>query len=314
MEPFILRGVTTTGKQLGRRGAYGTVFEVMYCGTNYAAKEIHSMCNEESEVMVKELKDEFLRECCLRSKCLHPNIVQFIGIYHPMADNVNPRVTDRLVPSIPSMVTELMDCSLRILIKENTVPLHSALSILHDVSLAVWYLHTRNPPIIHCNLSPNIILVNTNSGVAKIAGFVSATEGTKGHIMMPGIPVFMPPEASSTEYGLPLDVFSYGGVALYTVVWEWPTLGPKTRKSVPLSEVERRQQYLDKMIGEVKVLRPLVEECLNDDPTRRPTIEVVSKRIKEIKKDYMDRHPITKVTLVPSLVHCVVLTVVNWLI
>ena len=149
---------------------------------------------------------------------------------------------------------------------------------------------------MHCNLSPNTILVNTNSGVAKIAGFVSATEGTKGHVMMPGIPVFMPPEATSMEYGLPLDVFSYGGVALYTVVGEWPTptsLGPNTRKStsVTLSEVERRQHHLDKMIGEAEVLRPLVEACLNNDPAVRPTIEVVSKRIKEVKKDYMDRHP-----------------------
>ena len=127
MESFILKGVTTTGKELGR-GAYGTVFEVMYCGTNYAAKEIHSMCNGEPGVMVKELKDEFLRECCLRSKCLHPNIVQFIGMYHPMANNVNPQVTDQL---IPSMVMEFMDCSLRKLIKQNTVyvPLHSVLSI-----------------------------------------------------------------------------------------------------------------------------------------------------------------------------------------
>ena len=31
-----------------------------------------------------------------------------------------------------------------------------------------------------------------------------------------------------------------------------------------LSEVERRQQYLDKMSGEGEVLRPLVEECLDD--------------------------------------------------
>ena len=95
MVSFILKGVTATGKELGR-GAYGTVFKVMYCGTKYAAKEIHSMCNGESGIMVKELKDEFLRECCLRSKCLHPNIVQFIGMYHPMANNVNPQVTDQL--------------------------------------------------------------------------------------------------------------------------------------------------------------------------------------------------------------------------
>ena len=51
-------------------------------------------------------------------------------------------------------------------------------------------------------------------------------------------------------------------------------------------EVERRQQYLDKMIGEAKVLRPLVEECLDDDPAVRPTIATVCKRIQMSKDAY----------------------------
>ena len=55
-----------------------------------------------------------------------------------------------------------------------------------------------------------------------------------------------------------------------------------------LSEVQRRLQYLDKMIGDTEVLRPLVEECLNNDPARRPTIEVVAERIKEMKSNKDD--------------------------
>ena len=42
MESFVFKGVTATGKELGR-GAYGKVFEVIYCGTNYAAKQIQSI-------------------------------------------------------------------------------------------------------------------------------------------------------------------------------------------------------------------------------------------------------------------------------
>ena len=75
-----------------------------------------------------------------------------------------------------------------------------------------------------------------------------------------------------------MDVFSFAGIILHTFNQRWPRpiegvqFDPKTRKRVALSEVERRQQYLDKMIGE---LRPLVEECLDDDPAVRPTIETV---------------------------------------
>ena len=70
---------------------------------------------------------------------------------------------------------------------------------------------------------------------------------------------------------------------------------PKTSKWVVVSEVERCQQYLDKMTGEAKVLRPLAEECLNNNPAQRPTIEIVSERIYQIKINYMDKHPETKV-------------------
>ena len=72
---------------------------------------------------------------------------------------------------------------------------------------------------------------------------------------------------------------------------------PKTNKSMALSEVERRQQYLDKMIGEAEVLRPLVEECLDDDPAVRPTIATVCERIQVSKDAYMKGPPQNVITL-----------------
>ena len=291
MESFVLAGIIPTGNAYHRReeigrGAYAKVFQVEYCGCKYAAKEIHSLLlDDTSQEHLQMMKDRFLKIPYLLSKCRHPNIVQFIGIYYPVRDNTG----------IPITVMELMDFSLtRLVERDRLIPLHSALSILHDVSLGLWYLHSRNPPVMHCNLSPNTILVNSNSRsmVAKIADFGSAVEGNKGDILAPGTPDFMPPEAyvENPIYDLSLDVFSYGGVALFAVVGKWPSptvtvqFDPKTRRKVVLSEVEQRQQYLDKMTGEDAVLRSLVEECLDDDPAVRPTIEVVSTRIKEIKK------------------------------
>ena len=289
MKLFVLQGVIPTGETLGR-GAYGNVLQVEYCGVNYVGKEVHSILVEHGEF--ESLKDQFLRMAYLLSRCRHPNIVQFIGIYY--ADPIK---------RIPTIVMEKMDMSLRKLIEENAVPLNSLLSVLHDVSVGVWYLHTRKPPIIHCDLTPNNILVNVSSMVAKIAGFGTASEGSTGDVRVPGTPDFMPPEALVERplYSLPLDIFGYGGVSLYAVVGEWPAplqAVRSDRRIVALSEVERRQQYLDKMIGEAEMLRPLVEECLDNDPERRPTIEIVSERIKEMREIYMDHHPETKVILV----------------
>ena len=42
LKDFYLTGVRPNGKDLGV-GAYGTVFEVDYCGSVFAAKEIHTI-------------------------------------------------------------------------------------------------------------------------------------------------------------------------------------------------------------------------------------------------------------------------------
>ena len=121
----------------------------------------------------------------------------------------------------------------------------------------------------------------------------------------PGTVDFMPPESltNSPVYGPPMDVFSFGGIILHTCNQQWPRateqvqFDPRTRRRVVLSEVERRQQYLDKMIGEAEVFRPLVEECLDDDPAVRPTIATVCQRIQVSKDVYMKECPQDVITL-----------------
>ena len=77
---------------------------------------------------------------------------------------------------------------------------------------------------------------------------------------------------------------------LYTVSGEWPTPAaqvkrdPLTNELRALSEVERRQQYLDEMTGEdVEVLVPLIRDCLNNDPAKRPSIIDLSSKIMSLK-------------------------------
>jgi len=79
----------------------------------------------------------------------HPNIVRFLGIYHAPDARV------------PSLVMERLHCSLNSLLENNSVvPLGTKLSIINDVALGLRYLHTRNPPIIHRDLSSNNVLLS----------------------------------------------------------------------------------------------------------------------------------------------------------
>jgi len=138
-------------------------------------------------------------------------------------------------------------------------------------------------------------------GVAKVIKADSRKTMTKA----PGTVDFMPPEslANTPVYGPPMDVFSFAGIILHTFNQQWPhpteqvQFDPKTRTMMAFSELQRRQQYLDKLRGEAAVLRPLVEECLDNDPAVRPTIAAVCEKIQVSKDVHMKEYPQDVITL-----------------
>ena len=292
---LLLSGVTKLDRKELGRGAYGRVYAVDYCGTVCAAKEIHSILVEEvGEMEMQRTVESFMRECRQCSTLRHPNIIQFLGVYYP-AEAVGGRRMQ-----LPVMVMEMMVDNLTSLVtKHKSIPIHIKFSIVYDVSLGLHYLHNHDPPIVHRDLSPNNVLLTkyhvakiSDLGVAKVISNDSRRTLTKA----PGTVDFMPPECLSINpvYGLPIDVFSFAGVVLHTFNQEWPRpcdqvqFDPNTRRRVALSEVERRQEYLDKMTGEAEMLRPLIENCLDDDPAMRPTIANICNRLQNIQPVYMN--------------------------
>ena len=171
-------------------------------------------------------------------------------------------------------------------------------SILNDVAEGLSYLHAQKPAVIHRDLSPNNILLQKGKGeipVAKIADLGVAklvkadNRSTQRKLTkVPGTVDFMPPEAFANNpvYSTGIDVFSYGGVMLFVTTHKWPTpadqvmLDPETDELIPLSEVKRRQQYLDEITGDDVHYKPLIISCLHNNPTKRPTITDVSKKLK----------------------------------
>lgn len=284
LQHLYLNGVTPNGKLIGV-GAYGRVFEVEFCGKVFAAKEIHSILLEEVRREESEfIKKAFLNECVQSMALGHPNVVTFLGVYNPGNQSLLPvLVMERMQESLTSLVEKYPD-----------IPMFVKLSVLLDVSQGLWYLHAHHPPIIHRDLSPNNVLLN-DQFVAKISDLgvakVMQADCMKTKTRAPGTMDFMPPEAllENPKYGPPLDIFAYGGIILHVINQKWPSplhfvkIDPETGKRVALSEVERRQEHIDKMSGMPADLRPLVIECFDDSPTNRPPISDVSERIKGMK-------------------------------
>ena len=289
LKGLTLEEVIPLNQELGR-GAYGKVFKVNYHGMAYAAKEIHSLLVDgASPEEKKAIKDGFIRECYHSSLIRHPNIVKFKGVYY----------TDQ--SDLPIMVMELMMASINTFIQDNQfgqILMKTKVSILHDVSLGLVYLHGSSPVIVHRDLSSNNVLI-TSHLVAKISDLGMAkmimadSKYSRSRLTTaPGTLHFMPPEALEEEnpiYGTPVDVFSFAVVALHLFSEKWPTPArqvkkdPKTKKLMALTEAERRQQYLDKFKGGACVLKEIVERCLENDPDDRPSIQEVARFIKSLK-------------------------------
>ena len=264
------------GRQIGR-GANGKILEANWEGTLVAVKEIHSIFMDEvSEREFKSFKRSFLRECEQSSRLRHPNVVRFFGIYWPHGVRV------------PSLVMERLHCSLTYLLEENAViPVEMKFSVICDVALGLRYLHTRNPPIIHRDLSSNNVLLSKEMegkigdlGTARLVDPKRQSRMTKA----PGTVDFMPPEAledvTNICYGKELDVFSFGCVMLHTLSHQWPTpsqaviINPDTGLITGgRSEAERRTKYFERVDkGRSDVLIPLIESCLTNLPKNRPSI------------------------------------------
>jgi len=120
----------------------------------------------------------------------HPHVVQFLGLCYLDGS------------TLPVLVMERMDSSLDELLEgAPSLPLALKRSLLADVVRGLLYLHSRNPPVVHRDLSSKNVLL-TSSLVAKIsdlgnARIVNLQPGQLARTLthLPGTFVYMPPEA-----------------------------------------------------------------------------------------------------------------------
>ena len=185
--------VTTT--VLGK-GAYGKVQVGVYHGDRVAVKRLH-------DVIASDYYHKMIqREMGIAAHLRHPKLVLFIGVV----------TTDNL-----SIVTELMETSLRSELEHSRLKEAHLLPISRDIACALCYLHSLPEPIIHRDVSSANVLLNSRKGgwTAKLGDYGSANFLAKLQTEGPGCPVYAAPEASRPEeQGPKMDVYSYGVLLL----------------------------------------------------------------------------------------------------
>ena len=268
------------------RGTDATVFKVEWNGTVCAAKRLHDiLLEDDSPGGADKLIGNFEAECLTWSKLRHPGVVQFFGVYFERNS------------CLPVLVMEKMNTSLRKYLEDHSkeeFPLNLKAFVLRQVTQALAYLHSQNPPLVHHDLSPNNVLLNMVSFVTKVSDFgmsrainpsaLTRKSSIKGSL------AFMAPEALQKvpKYDTKLDVFSFGNIIISTLTHEWPDPEAPTKyeneQLVALNELQRREHCTELFTSQEKQLfLPTVNQCLENRPDKRPSSVMLVRELRRIE-------------------------------
>ena len=290
LHSFILPNVRPTGRQLGG-GSYGTVEELEMDGLICAGKKLYDALIDPGNQGAQRMVAKYYDECSLLSAMRHPNIVQFLGLCFLPDSRLPVLVMERLQRSLDDLLENTAD-----------IPFSTKVSVLQDVTRGLAHLHNRRPSVIHRDLSSRNVLLDAamtakiadlgNSRIADIPPGQLAQTMTRG---IPGTLVYMPPEAlgSTSRYGPPLDMFSFGHLALFTANQVFPKdllppnyQDPWSKKLTARTEIERREQYISMLhakFGKTHPLVALINSCLAYEPEKRPTASQALERLGEMR-------------------------------
>lgn len=251
-------------RKLGE-GTFGSVEKLLLTDGRYAAGKSYHKSLLYTGVNTESVMRRFTSECQLLSQIHHPNIVEFIGIFF-------------FHDSAPTLVMEFMAYNLNALINDKTaIEIPTKLHIIKEIATGLAFLHSRTPPLVHGDLVSRNIVLNGNATIVKISDIrnLQIVDPKK----VPEVLVqscYMPPEVDNTsplQCGTPLDIFSFGHLALCAMIKQLPSLRPKVcTLGYSTTELGRRKSYmniLEDMLPNPSPLVGVIERCLDDDAQKR---------------------------------------------
>jgi serine/threonine protein kinase len=157
-----------------------------------------------------------------------------------------------------------------------------------DAARGMEYMHSCNPVILHRDLKSDNLLV-TSDWTVKVADFgLSRFRSDKKTMSQVGTPMWMAPEVILGEkYTEKADVYSFG-----VILWEI-----MTRKE-PYEDKEAMQIVLEVVNKGLRPkipphyfdcpLVPLMRDCWEEDPKKRPVFSIICDRLTAIQHAYGD--------------------------
>jgi len=248
-------------------GFFGKVMEATWKGTQVACKFIYR-----ENFRTKNEFDMFLHEVKMLTILRHPCICQFLGI----------AFNDQAY----CIVTELLYCSLYDLVREDIYLLHSIpklrWNIAYNIAQGICYMHSRNPPILHRDLSSKNVLLQHVSLNAKVADFgLSRAKSDKMSVGTGALQWMAPEVFKGSKYTELCDVFSFA-IILYEL-WTGDEPSSEVCQHSEEGYVNLTEYALKISAGVRPALPPtiplcwqtLIQQCWDSTPESRPTFTKV---------------------------------------
>ena len=243
-----------------RRGGWGEVFKGEYKGNPVAVKIPYPH--------IQKL-ERLERETKIMTQLRHPNLVRIIAA-----------VFDGKVP--PMIITELLDTDLRLCYEQGRLQNRDKLPIFCDIAYGLHYLHDRQEPIIHRDVStPNVLLQALPNGMwkAKISDFGSANLAHLSKTAGEGAIVYTAPEAFPVDLDCPLppqttkiDVYSYGILLCEVITCSFPDL-------------EHFRDMRNQVEHQWLLMHGLIVSCTERNPGDRPAMARIIDKLSKIAQN-----------------------------
>lgn len=269
-EEFRLGDITL--KELIGKGAYGEVARGELWGEDVAVKRVGIEGFKDTDV------EAFLHEVSIISTLRHPNIITFLGA--SIESDAMCIVTEYCHGgSLESLVDRLRAQGKRL-------SLRKTIDFSIQIGRGLNWLHHKH--IIHRDLKPANILIGRH-GDLKIADFglahAKAHATSRGYYGAYGTACYAAPEVlRNSAYDFKADVFSFGVVVLEMVIGNYPYAYVK----VPSDQTSLQEAIVNGLRPPIPSwchsgLREIIERCLKDDPTQRPTIGEVTRELTNLR-------------------------------